>query len=88
MDPQPVDSEICSPKIITGSKPEHRFRYAETPKGTKSVVWYWWLNPNQEEWAGHVERYADAGFTLKHSTAYQRPDGRTIYDGVWHKVVD
>ena len=69
-------------------KPEHRIRYSETPKGKKSVVWYWWLNCNQTEWAGHVERYADDGCTLKHWTSYMRPDGRMIYDGVWHKVVD
>lgn len=69
-------------------KPEHRIRYAPTPKGKKAVTWYWWLNANQEEWAGHVEKYADSGFTLNHFSSYQRPDGRTIYDGVWHKVVE
>jgi hypothetical protein len=67
-------------------KPEHRMRYAASPKGKKSVTWYWWLNANQKEWEGHVERYADDGFTLTHSTSYLRPDGRIIYDAVWHKI--
>jgi len=30
MDQQQVDSEICSPNTITGSKPEHRFRLTRT----------------------------------------------------------
>ena len=69
-------------------KPEHRIRYGAIPKGKRGILWYWWMNCNQEEWDGHVERYADAGLTLTHWTSYTRPDGRKIYDGVWHKVVD
>jgi hypothetical protein len=67
-------------------KPEHRIRYADTPKDVNHLYWYWWLNANQQEWAGHVEHYADDGFTLVHYSSYLRPDGRMIYDGVWHKV--
>lgn len=67
-------------------KPEHRIRYAESPKNVNGLLWYWWLNANQGEWERNVEKYADDGFTLEHYSSYMRPDGRMIYDAVWHKT--